>query len=95
MPVRSKKERIFRHMARDVSDVKRVWVDRDDLIDQIAFGGRSNPDTKVADLVDMHLKNWVRLVKIKYGECVEIDIFTDYDIDFNRYRFGGRVRFYS
>lgn len=89
---RSKKERIFRHMAREVPDYKIVFLDRDVLADEVDKAGL-NPygDSYLTFFFEKYLGNWERLVKIKHGQDTPIEIFSEYDVDFNRYRLGGRL----
>lgn len=88
MAPRTKKERIFRHMAREVPEYKLVLLDRDELLDDVTFGGNVTDSTF---LLKKYLGNWLRFVQIRWGSDVEINVFSDYDIDFNRYRLGGKV----
>lgn len=77
------KDRVFRHMARDAPDYKIMYVDRDELVEQLEF----------PLWFQKSMSHWQRLMDIKHkGEYLEFKHWQDYDIDFNRYRYGMAVR---
>lgn len=93
MAPRTKKERIFRHMAREVPDYKIVHLDRYELDDKLGYALFSKDEPfERAPFAKKYLGHWLRLAKIRHGEDANIEIWGDYDIDFNRYRLGGAVR---
>lgn len=88
MPPRSKKERVFRHMAREVPDYKIVRLYRDELLDFEWSHAKEDPSKW---FIEKYLGWWIRLTKIKYGENIQLDLFSVFDIDYNAYRLGGRI----
>lgn len=79
------KDRVFRHMAKEVPNYKVVYISRDDLLD---MHRRDVESAKCPVRVRKVYNHWRRLAEIKFGNYVDYETFTDYDIDFDRYRYG-------
>lgn len=86
---RMNNDRVKKAMARDTPEYKIVYVSMHDLITRDEF------DTKQFALDMLH--PWAERMEIKLRglprHMWDVDSFTEYDIDFMRYRFGVRVRY--
>lgn len=82
MTTRLRKERVFKHMARDTPDRKVMWVCREEVLRELEFP-KWFVDTQ---------ELWFKLMEIKHGKNVKVHTFSDYDFDFNRVRFVSEVR---
>ena len=83
MPRKLRKDRVFRHMARDAPDYKILYVDSDELARWNEF----------PVWFQKAMSHWQRLMVIKHeGADFEFKHWQDYDIDFHRYRYGMEVR---
>lgn len=84
------RERALRYLAKDVPDYKRVFVDRNDLLEDFEY---SHQGFGPPDLVASFLKHWLRMMEIKHeGRARVVTLDAQYDIDFNRYLITGRIR---
>ena len=76
------KDRVFRHMAKDVGDYLILYVDSDEIL-------------KTNEFPPWFVKRsewWRRMVGIKHKGAAEIHMRSDYDLDFMRHRFGMEAR---
>lgn len=79
-------DRMRRHMARDTPDSIIIYVDAYDI--------RSDGD--LASITEQLFGRWKKKMEIKHERKNpegRIDIYQEFDIDFNRYRVGARIRF--